>query len=205
MGCVVAFLHDLHNIVNVVAVLSRSDIAYLAHVGGALAPINSNRVFVSDMYNIISNENADIQIRQLLGKKLPIMVAALPREMDKMRTAEKWSQYFRSKMGKADWESLCKFCVEGTISPITFPGQFFDERPTFEQPPDYQQPCEESAEQDDHARVMAQVVKAEFDRQFALSNSASSNVAPSSSSSTPNDCRRSPFEYKSSTWASVRK
>jgi hypothetical protein len=79
-------------------------------------------------------------------------------------------------MGKADWESLCKFRVQGTISTITFPGQFFDERPAFEQPPDYHQPCEEPAGHDDHIRAMAMVVKTEFDKHLAASNSAALNT-----------------------------
>ena len=94
------------------------------------------------------------------------MIAALPREMDKMQTAEKWSHYFRSKRGKADRESLCKLRVQGTLSAVTFPGQFLDERPTFEQPPDYQQPCEEPADPDDHTFDMAKLVKTEFDKQW---------------------------------------
>ena len=85
-----------------------------------------------------------------------------------MQTADKWSHYFRSKMSKADWESLCKFRVQGKNSTITFPGHFLDERPTFEHSPDYHQSCEEPA--------LAIVVKTEFDRQLAASNSAASNV-----------------------------
>ena len=169
IGCVVAFLQDLHGMANVDAVLSRDDIAYIAHVGGILAPISTNRVFVSHMYNILSNDTADIQLRQLLGKKLPIMIAALPREMDKMHTADKWSHYFRSKRGKADWEPLCKLRVQGTISTVHFPGQFLNERPTFEQPPHFQQPSEEPADANDHTRALAIVVKAEFDKQMAAS------------------------------------
>jgi hypothetical protein len=176
MGCVVAFLQDLHGLTNVDTVLSRSDIAYITHVGGVLAPTNTNRAFVSNMYNIFSNDTADIQLRQLLGKKLPVMIAALPREMDKMQTTEKWSHYFRSKKSKADWESLCKLRVQGTLSTVTFPGQFLDERPTFEQPPDYQQPCEEPADQDDPAHALALRVKTEFDQQVAASNTVLSGV-----------------------------
>ena len=159
MGCVVAFLQDLHGLTNVDAVLSKSDIAYIAHVGGILAPTNTTRVFVSNMYNIFSNATADIQLRQLLGKKLSVMIAALPREMDKMQTADKWSHYFRSKKGKADWESLCNLRVQKTLSAVTFPGQFLDERPAFEQPPDYPQPCEEPADADDHVHALALLVK----------------------------------------------
>jgi hypothetical protein len=98
--------------------LSRSDIAYIAHVGEILAPTNTNRVFVSNMYNILSNETANIQLRQLLGKRLPVMIAALPREMEKMQTTEKWSHYFRSKRGKPDWESSEHF--QPSLSQVNF-------------------------------------------------------------------------------------
>ena len=170
MGCVVAFLQDLHGLTNVDAVLSRSDIAYIAHVGGVLAPTNTNRVFVSTKYNILSTDTANIQLRQLLGKKLPIMIAALPREMEKMQTPEKWSHYFRSKSSKPDWASLYNLRVQGTLSTVAFPGQFLDERPTFEQSPDYPQPCEEPADSNDPVHAMVLLVKTVFDKQLAESN-----------------------------------
>jgi hypothetical protein len=101
MGCVVAFIQDLHNISNVDAMLSRSDVAHLAHVGGVHAPMGGDRVFVSNTYNIFSTNAAGAQLQQLLGKKLPIMVAALPRELDKMRSSEKWLQYYRRLIGSS--------------------------------------------------------------------------------------------------------
>jgi hypothetical protein len=109
--------------------------------------------------------------------------------MDKMQTAEKWSHYFRNKIGKADWESLCKLRVQGTLSTVTFPGQFLDERPTFEQPTDYHQPGEEPADLDDHTRAMALFVKTEFDKQLAASSTVVSNamqeVLPTSTQAPP--------------------
>ena len=80
-------------------------------------------------------------------------------------------------MGKPDWSQLGNNRVQVAQSPVNFPGQFLDERPTFEPASEHQQPCEEPAELDDPVRTIAEVVKIEFDKQLALSNSASTHVA----------------------------
>jgi len=68
MSCVVAFIQDLHNISNVDAMLSRSDVAHLANVGGVHVPMGGDRVFVSNTYNIFSTNVAGAQLQQLLEK-----------------------------------------------------------------------------------------------------------------------------------------
>jgi hypothetical protein len=148
MGCVVAFIQDLHNISNVDAMLSRSDVA---HLGG-------DRVFVSNTYNIFSTNAAGAQLQQLLEKKLQIMVAALPRELDKMRSSEAQKR------------------IQAAQSVVQFPGQFLDERPTFEAVTERPNTNEESADEDDPVCEVAKAVKLEFDKQNALSDSATAEV-----------------------------
>ncbi len=54
MGCLVAIIQDLCAVENVDSLLSRSDIYYIAHVGGVLG--SSRRRFSSDIF-IISDSH----------------------------------------------------------------------------------------------------------------------------------------------------
>jgi hypothetical protein len=56
-GCLIAHLQDTHHSCNLDTFLSRTDIAYLSHVGGVLLSTITNHEFVSDLYNVCQGVN----------------------------------------------------------------------------------------------------------------------------------------------------
>jgi hypothetical protein len=74
MGCVVAINRAVEN---VDSLLSRSDIYYIAHVGGILG--NSQRRFSSDIFIISDSVNVVNQLAGLFDSKMSVLISPPPR------------------------------------------------------------------------------------------------------------------------------
>ena len=90
MGCLVAIFQDFHAVENVDSMLSRSDIYYIAHVGGVL--VSSQRRFSSNIFIIFDLVDVGSQLASLFDSKPP------PRQPQKLSSAEGWSNKFKSKL-----------------------------------------------------------------------------------------------------------
>jgi len=73
MGCVVALVQDASHAENVDNELSRSDIFYIAHVGGILH--TSQRNFRSDLFNIFDSADVVNNLTRLFNSKLPVLIS----------------------------------------------------------------------------------------------------------------------------------
>jgi len=93
MGCVVAINRAVEN---VDSLLSRSDIYYIAHVGGILG--NSQRRFSSDIFIIFDSVDVVNQLAGLFDSKMSVLISPPPRQPQKLSSAEGWSNKFKSKL-----------------------------------------------------------------------------------------------------------
>jgi hypothetical protein len=75
MGSLIAHLQDGANVDNIDHLLSVTDIAYLSHIGGILAPTVSARVIVSSLYNVFHGDNVVAQLCALLNTRPAAMIA----------------------------------------------------------------------------------------------------------------------------------
>ena len=96
MGSLVAIVQDQYAVENVDSMLSRSDIYYIAHVGGFLA--SSQRRFISEIFVIFDLVDVDSQLVLLFDSKMSVLIASPPRQPQKLSSAEIWSSKFKSKL-----------------------------------------------------------------------------------------------------------
>ena len=93
MGCLVAIIQDLCAVENVDSMLSRSDIYYIAHVGGVL--VSSQRRFSSNIFDLVDFGS---QLAGLFDSKVSVLISPPPRQPQKLSSAEGWSNKFKSKL-----------------------------------------------------------------------------------------------------------
>jgi hypothetical protein len=84
MDCLIAHLQDQYACCNIDALLSRTDIMYLAHVGGVLQPTIINHEFVSDLFNVFCGDNVNTQLIALVSVSLSIMIVTVPNPLTKV-------------------------------------------------------------------------------------------------------------------------
>ena len=66
LGCLVATLQKLYDVINVDEWLSVSDIAFLMNKGGVLAPADGRHVFESKVFYVFTSTNIHSKLRELL-------------------------------------------------------------------------------------------------------------------------------------------
>ena len=96
MGCLVAIIQDICAVENVDSMLSRSDIYYIAHVGGIL--ISSQRRFNSNIFIIFDSVDVVNQLADLFDSKMSVLISPPPRHPQKLSSAEGWSNKFKEKL-----------------------------------------------------------------------------------------------------------
>ena len=86
MGCLVAIVQDFYAVENVDSVLSRSDIYYIAHVGGIL--VSPQRQFRSDIFIVFDSATVISQLAQLFEHPMSILISPSPRQPHRLSTAD---------------------------------------------------------------------------------------------------------------------
>ena len=81
---------------NVDSTLSRSDIYYIAHVGGVL--VSSRRRFSSNIFIIFELVDVGSRLAGLFDSKMSVLISPPPRQPQKLSSAEGWSNKFKSKL-----------------------------------------------------------------------------------------------------------
>jgi hypothetical protein len=99
MGCLVAIIQDFCAVENVDSMLSRSDIYYIAHVGGVL--FSPQRKFSPDIFIIFEFVDDVNQLASLFDSKMSVLISPPPRQPRKLSSAEGWSSKFKSKLPNA--------------------------------------------------------------------------------------------------------
>jgi hypothetical protein len=96
MGCLVAIIQDFCAVENVDSMLSRSDISYIAHVGGVL--ISPQRRFSSDIFIVFDFVDVVNQLAGLFDSKMPVLISPPPRQLRTLSSAAGWNSKFKSKL-----------------------------------------------------------------------------------------------------------
>jgi hypothetical protein len=95
MGCLVAIIQDSCAVENVDSMLSRSDIYYIAHVGGVLN--SPQRRLSSAIFIVFDVVDVVTQLTGLFDSKMPVLISPPPRQLQKLSSAAGWDSEFRSK------------------------------------------------------------------------------------------------------------
>ena len=112
--------------------LSVTDIAYLSHIGGVLAPTVSARVFVSGLYNVFHGDNVVAQLCALLNTRTAAMIAPVPRHFTQLVSAEHWTAYYKQKLPTTVViDRQLKIKLADITKSIVMPDDFVNETPQF--------------------------------------------------------------------------
>ena len=98
LGCLVATLQELHDVVNVDKWLSVSDIAFLMNKGGVLASTKNHHVFESKVFYIFTNANVQSKLRELLESGMPMPMVSAPRDFTVLTSERHWVAYFNKQI-----------------------------------------------------------------------------------------------------------
>jgi hypothetical protein len=96
MRCLVAIIQDSCAVNNVDSRLSRSDIYYIAHVGGVL--FSSQRSFSSAIFIIFDVVDVVTQLAALFDSKMPVLISPPPRQIQKLTSTAGWDNKFKKMM-----------------------------------------------------------------------------------------------------------
>ena len=90
LGCLVATLQELHDVV--------SDIAFLMNKGGVLASTKNHHVFESKVFYIFTNANVQSKLRELLESGMPMPMVSAPRDFTVLTSERHWVAYFNKQI-----------------------------------------------------------------------------------------------------------
>ena len=94
LGCLVATLQELHDVINVDEWLSVSDIAFLMNKGGVLAPADGRHVFESSVFYVFTSTNMHSKLRELLESGMPMPLVSAPRDLTMLTSRKSWLAYY---------------------------------------------------------------------------------------------------------------
>jgi hypothetical protein len=115
----IAHLQDQYACCNVDALLSRTDIMYLAHVGGVLQPTIINHDFVSDLFNVFRGDNVSHQLATLVSSGLPILLVTVPNPLSKLASTRHWVKYYEKPFNLGFLLSHCQYQCQRTLSVLS--------------------------------------------------------------------------------------
>jgi len=75
----VATLQKVYDIINVDSYLSVTDIAFLMHKGGVLAPTTDQHTFASDIFYMFNRNNVEAKLEQLVNSNMTMSKVSAPR------------------------------------------------------------------------------------------------------------------------------
>jgi hypothetical protein len=163
MGCLVAIIQDFYAVENVDSVLSRSDIYYIAHVGGIL--VSSQRQFRSNIFVVFDSATVISQLAQLFEHPMSILISPSPHQPHRLSSAEGWSKNFASKLktdaAKEQAHETLKISINSEI--VDFP-LFGTVRPHFVRLSRRDRAMLHPAEPSDYVRQLASSVRAQYNR-----------------------------------------
>ena len=181
MGCLVANIQDLRAVENVDSMLSRSDIYYIAHVGGVLA--SSQRRF-RDVGN---------QLAILFGSKMSVLLAPPPRQPQRLSSAEGWSTKFKSKLPNNAAQDQAARTLSLLINAVvTAPPRLSTVRHQFVRLPRHDEAMVQPASRSDYVRQLASSVRARYNRMRPLHQAS---ALQSSSTSNENRAQSALFNF----------
>ena len=154
MGCLVAIIQDRCAVENVDSMLSRSDIYYIAHVGGVL--VSSQRRFSSDIFIIFDLVDVSSQLAILFDSKMSILISSPPRQPQRLSSVEGWSNKFKSKLPNNVAQDQAARTLFSTV------------RPQFVRLPRHDEAMVQPASRSDYVRQLASSVRARYDRMRPL-------------------------------------
>jgi hypothetical protein len=183
LGCLMAIVQDFYAVENVDSVLSRSDIYYIAHVGGILG--SSQRQFRSDIFIIFDSATVVNQLAQLFEHPMSILISPPPRQPHRLSTAEGWSKNFASKLKTDTAKEQAQRTLKVSTSSVVMDYPLFGTvRPQFARLPRRDGAMVHPAEPSDYVRQLASSVRAQYNRmRIPLQASASRHDLASSANS----------------------
>jgi len=163
MGCLVAIVQDFYAAENVDLVLSRSDIYYIAHIGGILS--SPQRQFRSDIFIVFDSATVVNQLAQLFEHPMSILISPSPRQPHRLSTADGWSKNFASKLKTDNAKEQAQRTLQISINSVVeeFP-LFGTVRPHFVRLPRRDEAIVHPAEPADYVRQLASSVRAQYNR-----------------------------------------
>lgn len=81
-------------------------LGYLAHVGGVLQSLLTNRVFTSNLYNVFHEDNVNTQLAALVNSGLSVLVIWVPNQLTRVLTQKRWNKYYTTKLPPAQNQHL---------------------------------------------------------------------------------------------------
>ena len=181
MSCLVAIIQDTGAVENVDNLLSRSDIYYIAHVGGLLK--SSQRRFSSDMFIIFDSVDVASQLASLFDSKMSILISPPPRQPTKLSSAEGWSNKLKSKLSDiAAMDQAARTLMLSINAVVVQSPPFGTIRPQFVRLPRHDDAMVHRASSSDYVRQLASSVRAQYTRMRTLA--LTSALQSQSSSST---------------------
>ena len=191
MSCLVAIIQDTGVVENVDNLLSRSDIYYIAHVGGLLR--SSQRRFTSDMFVVFDSVDVVTQLASLFNSKMSILISPPPRQPAKLSSAEGWSNKFKSKLSDIAAIDQAARTLTLSINAIVVQSPPFGTvRPQFVRLPRRDDAMVNRASSSDYVRQLASSVRAQYTR---MRTHALASALPSQSSSAANRTSSAAFNF----------
>ena len=164
MGCLVAIVQDQYAVENVDRQLSRSDIYYIAHVGGFLASPQRRFIF-SDIFIVFDLVDVNSQLDILFNSKMSVLIAPPPRQPQKLSSAEIWSNEFKSKLPDTAAQDQAARTLSLLISTVvTVSPPFSTVRPQFVRLPRHDEAMVQPASSSDYVRQLASSVRVRYIR-----------------------------------------
>ena len=163
MGSLVAIVQDFYAVENVDPVLSRSDIYYIAHVGGILG--SPQRQFHSDIFITFDSATVISQLAQLFEHPMSILISPSPRQPHRLSTADGWSKNFASKLKTDNAKEQAQRTLQISISSVVVECPLFGTvRPHFARLSRRDEAMVHPAEPADYVRQLASSVRAQYNR-----------------------------------------
>jgi len=161
MGCLVAHLQDQYSCCNIDALLSRTDIMYLAHVGEVLQPTIINHEFISDLFNVFYGDNVSNQLATLVRSGLPIMLVTVPNPLSKLASKRHWTKYYAKRLPAVELDVIIQSRISSLSLSVPVPIDFIGDVVHFPEPAKRLEVIEEPALEDDFIRDKARLVLAQ--------------------------------------------
>ena len=121
LGCLVATLQELHDVVNVDKWLSVSDIAFLMNKGGVLASSKPHHVFESRMFYIFTNSKVQSKLRELLESGMPMPMVSAPRDFTVLTSERHWVAYFNKQFLNQTPAAAAQRTLQKALATINVP------------------------------------------------------------------------------------
>jgi len=141
----------------------RSDIYYIAHIGGVLG--SSRRRFSSDIFIISDSVDVVNQLAGLFDSKMSVLISPPPRQPQKLSSAEGWSNKFKSKLPNAAALGEAARTLMLLINAVVIESPPLGTvRPQFVRLPRHDEAMVQRASRSDYVRQLASSVRAQYNR-----------------------------------------